>query len=159
VLIAASTIWRCPLPACAAGFVRTDLRGMRYLPLLHRASLIRDTSVNYSATFARHAKAELVRGRVLGIAPAEARTNSPRPTARRCRACRAGRKRWGDRTRPARSRSGRRGNPEVPRTGGCPAAAAPRHGVLVPTGIEKELPSRLHARVSKLSSAQPTLGF
>jgi 2-polyprenyl-6-hydroxyphenyl methylase/3-demethylubiquinone-9 3-methyltransferase len=39
--------------AQAAGFARTDLRGMQYLPLLHRASWIADTSVNYIATFAR----------------------------------------------------------------------------------------------------------
>jgi 2-polyprenyl-6-hydroxyphenyl methylase / 3-demethylubiquinone-9 3-methyltransferase len=36
----------------AAGFRQLDLRGMRYLPVLHRASWIRDTSVNYIATFA-----------------------------------------------------------------------------------------------------------
>jgi 2-polyprenyl-6-hydroxyphenyl methylase/3-demethylubiquinone-9 3-methyltransferase len=36
-----------------AGFVRTDLRGMRYLPVVHRASWVRDTSVNYIAAFAR----------------------------------------------------------------------------------------------------------
>jgi 2-polyprenyl-6-hydroxyphenyl methylase/3-demethylubiquinone-9 3-methyltransferase len=39
--------------ARAAGFARSDLRRMRYLPLLHRAAWIRDTSVNYIATFAR----------------------------------------------------------------------------------------------------------
>jgi 2-polyprenyl-6-hydroxyphenyl methylase/3-demethylubiquinone-9 3-methyltransferase len=37
------------------GFARTDLRGMRYLPGVHRASWTRDTSVNYIATFARGA--------------------------------------------------------------------------------------------------------
>jgi 2-polyprenyl-6-hydroxyphenyl methylase/3-demethylubiquinone-9 3-methyltransferase len=37
----------------AAGLRRVDLRGMRYLPVLHRASWVRDTSVNYIAAFAR----------------------------------------------------------------------------------------------------------
>jgi 2-polyprenyl-6-hydroxyphenyl methylase/3-demethylubiquinone-9 3-methyltransferase len=40
------------------GLVQTDLRGMRYLPLVHRASWIRDTQVNYIAAFARHAGAQ-----------------------------------------------------------------------------------------------------
>ena len=40
-----------------AGLQQTDLRGMRYLPLLHRASWCRDTRVNYMAAFARSAKA------------------------------------------------------------------------------------------------------
>ena len=40
-----------------AGLQQTDLRGMRYLPLLHRASWCRDTRVNYMAAFARGAKA------------------------------------------------------------------------------------------------------
>ena len=39
--------------ASRAGFALADLRGMRYLPLLHRASWVRDTSVNYIAAFAR----------------------------------------------------------------------------------------------------------
>ncbi len=39
--------------ARAAGLPMIDLRGMRYLPVLHRASWIRDTSVNYIAAFAR----------------------------------------------------------------------------------------------------------
>lgn len=39
--------------ASQAGLVRTDLRGMRYLPVVHRASWIRATSVNYIAAFAR----------------------------------------------------------------------------------------------------------
>jgi 2-polyprenyl-6-hydroxyphenyl methylase/3-demethylubiquinone-9 3-methyltransferase len=40
--------------ACvAAGLARLDLRGMRYLPVLHRASWVRDTSVNYIAAFGR----------------------------------------------------------------------------------------------------------
>jgi 2-polyprenyl-6-hydroxyphenyl methylase / 3-demethylubiquinone-9 3-methyltransferase len=39
--------------AHAAGLRRIDLRGMRYLPVLHRADWIRDTSVNYLAAFAR----------------------------------------------------------------------------------------------------------
>jgi 2-polyprenyl-6-hydroxyphenyl methylase/3-demethylubiquinone-9 3-methyltransferase len=34
-----------------AGLVQSDLRGMRYLPVLHRASWTRDTSVNYIAAF------------------------------------------------------------------------------------------------------------
>ena len=37
------------------GLVQTDLRGMRYLPVVHRASWTRDTQVNYIATFARPA--------------------------------------------------------------------------------------------------------
>ena len=37
------------------GLQRTDLRGMRYLPVLHRASWTRDTQVNYIAAFARPA--------------------------------------------------------------------------------------------------------
>jgi 2-polyprenyl-6-hydroxyphenyl methylase/3-demethylubiquinone-9 3-methyltransferase len=36
-----------------AGFAVTELRGMRYLPVLHRASWTRGTSVNYIAAFAR----------------------------------------------------------------------------------------------------------
>ena len=36
-----------------AGFALVDLRGMRYLPVLHRAWWAHDTSVNYIATFAR----------------------------------------------------------------------------------------------------------
>lgn len=39
--------------ATGAGLQRIDLRGMRYLPVLHRASWCGDTSVNYLATFAR----------------------------------------------------------------------------------------------------------
>lgn len=38
-----------------AGLVKTDLRGMRYLPLAHRASWTQDTRVNYIAAFSRHA--------------------------------------------------------------------------------------------------------
>jgi 2-polyprenyl-6-hydroxyphenyl methylase / 3-demethylubiquinone-9 3-methyltransferase len=38
--------------AAAAGLRRVDLRGMRYLPVLHRADWVRDTSVNYIAAFA-----------------------------------------------------------------------------------------------------------
>jgi 2-polyprenyl-6-hydroxyphenyl methylase/3-demethylubiquinone-9 3-methyltransferase len=38
-----------------AGLQEIDLRGMRYLPLWHRASWCRDTRVNYLATFARGA--------------------------------------------------------------------------------------------------------
>ena len=40
-----------------AGLQQIDLRGMRYLPLLHRASWCRDTRVNYLAVFARRAPA------------------------------------------------------------------------------------------------------
>lgn len=36
-----------------AGLALADLRGMRYLPVMHRASWVRDTSVNYIAAFAR----------------------------------------------------------------------------------------------------------
>ena len=36
-----------------AGLHLTDLRGMRYLPVVHRASWTRDTRVNYIAAFAR----------------------------------------------------------------------------------------------------------
>jgi 2-polyprenyl-6-hydroxyphenyl methylase/3-demethylubiquinone-9 3-methyltransferase len=39
--------------ATGAGLHRIDLRGMRYLPVLHRAAWCSDTSVNYLATFAR----------------------------------------------------------------------------------------------------------
>ncbi len=39
------------------GLQRTDLRGMRYLPVLHRASWTSDTQVNYIAAFARPALA------------------------------------------------------------------------------------------------------
>ena len=41
--------------ASCAGLQQIDLRGMRYLPLVHRASWCRDTRVNYLATFARGA--------------------------------------------------------------------------------------------------------
>ena len=40
-----------------AGLQQTDLRGMRYLPLLHRAGWCRDTRVNYLAVFASGAAA------------------------------------------------------------------------------------------------------
>jgi 2-polyprenyl-6-hydroxyphenyl methylase/3-demethylubiquinone-9 3-methyltransferase len=40
--------------AVRGGLAQTDLRGMRYLPLVHRASWTRDTQVNYIAAFARH---------------------------------------------------------------------------------------------------------
>lgn len=39
--------------AARAGMVPFDRRGMRYLPVLHRASWTRDTSVNYLAAYAR----------------------------------------------------------------------------------------------------------
>ncbi|MES2979865.1 MAG: bifunctional 2-polyprenyl-6-hydroxyphenol methylase/3-demethylubiquinol 3-O-methyltransferase UbiG [Pseudomonadota bacterium] len=38
-----------------SGLQRHDLRGMRYVPLLHRASWCRDTRVNYIATYAHGA--------------------------------------------------------------------------------------------------------
>jgi 2-polyprenyl-6-hydroxyphenyl methylase/3-demethylubiquinone-9 3-methyltransferase len=41
--------------AAAEGLLQSDLRGMRYLPFLHRASWCRDTRVNYLATFVRAA--------------------------------------------------------------------------------------------------------
>jgi 2-polyprenyl-6-hydroxyphenyl methylase/3-demethylubiquinone-9 3-methyltransferase len=44
--------------ATGAGLQRIDLRGMRYLPVLHRAAWCSDTSVNYLATFARPALPE-----------------------------------------------------------------------------------------------------
>jgi 2-polyprenyl-6-hydroxyphenyl methylase/3-demethylubiquinone-9 3-methyltransferase len=42
--------------AARAGLRPIDLRGMRYLPLWHRASWCRGTRVNYLATFARAAR-------------------------------------------------------------------------------------------------------
>lgn len=36
-----------------SGLTAIDLRGMRYLPVLHRAAWVRSTSVNYIAAFAR----------------------------------------------------------------------------------------------------------
>jgi len=39
--------------ASQAGLVPLEQRGMRYLPVLHRASWVRDTSVNYIAAFRR----------------------------------------------------------------------------------------------------------
>ena len=45
-----------------AGLQQADLRGMRYLPLLHRASWCRDTRVNYLAAFA-HGAASPARSR------------------------------------------------------------------------------------------------
>ncbi len=53
--------WRFVRPAelqAAArwsGLTAIDLRGMRYLPVLHRAAWMRSTSVNYIAAFARPA--------------------------------------------------------------------------------------------------------
>lgn len=41
--------------AAGAGLLQIDLRGMRYLPVLHRAAWCRDTRVNYMATFVRAA--------------------------------------------------------------------------------------------------------
>jgi 2-polyprenyl-6-hydroxyphenyl methylase/3-demethylubiquinone-9 3-methyltransferase len=41
--------------AAGAGLRQIDLRGMRYLPLWHRASWCRSTQVNYMATFVRPA--------------------------------------------------------------------------------------------------------
>jgi len=52
-----------------AGFAVTELRGMRYLPVLHRASWTRDTSVNYLLV-AEHGH-ETRRSRIVGrITPA-----------------------------------------------------------------------------------------
>jgi 2-polyprenyl-6-hydroxyphenyl methylase/3-demethylubiquinone-9 3-methyltransferase len=48
--------------ARAAGMAPLDLRGMRYLPVVHRASWIEDTSVNYIAAFARPDAAAVARG-------------------------------------------------------------------------------------------------
>ncbi len=48
--------------ARAAGLMPLDLRGMRYLPIVHRASWIGDTSVNYIAAFARPDAAAVARG-------------------------------------------------------------------------------------------------
>ncbi len=39
--------------AGAAGLSTIDVRGMRYLPVLHRAAWVGDTSVNYTAAYAR----------------------------------------------------------------------------------------------------------
>lgn len=39
--------------ASGTGLALADLRGMRYLPVMHRASWVCDTSVNYIAAFAR----------------------------------------------------------------------------------------------------------
>ncbi len=39
--------------AARAGLTQIERRGMRYLPVLHRASWVRDTSVNYIAAFRR----------------------------------------------------------------------------------------------------------
>ncbi|MEX5746280.1 bifunctional 2-polyprenyl-6-hydroxyphenol methylase/3-demethylubiquinol 3-O-methyltransferase UbiG [Massilia sp. X63] len=47
--------------AARAGLALADLRGMRYLPLWHRAAWCRDTRVNYLATFARAAGASMLR--------------------------------------------------------------------------------------------------
>jgi 2-polyprenyl-6-hydroxyphenyl methylase/3-demethylubiquinone-9 3-methyltransferase len=41
--------------AASAGLQRTDLRGMRYLPFVHRAAWVGDTRVNYMAAFERPA--------------------------------------------------------------------------------------------------------
>jgi 2-polyprenyl-6-hydroxyphenyl methylase/3-demethylubiquinone-9 3-methyltransferase len=41
--------------ARGGGLTSIDLRGMRYLPVLHRAAWVRGTSVNYIAAFARPA--------------------------------------------------------------------------------------------------------
>jgi len=48
--------------ARATGMTPLDLRGMRYLPIVHRASWVEDTSVNYIAAFARPDAAAVVRG-------------------------------------------------------------------------------------------------
>jgi len=41
----------------SAGLYRRDLRGMRYLPVLHRASWCQSTQVNYIATYTHAAHA------------------------------------------------------------------------------------------------------
>lgn len=46
-----------------AGLTAIDRRGMRYLPLLHRASWVQDTSVNYLVAFARSERALAPAGR------------------------------------------------------------------------------------------------
>ncbi len=43
------------VPAVREGLRQIDLRGMQYLPVLHRAAWCRDTRVNYLATFTRAA--------------------------------------------------------------------------------------------------------
>jgi 2-polyprenyl-6-hydroxyphenyl methylase/3-demethylubiquinone-9 3-methyltransferase len=47
--------------ARAAGLAEIDRRGVRYLPVVHRASWIEDTSVNYIAAFARPDAAAVAR--------------------------------------------------------------------------------------------------
>lgn len=44
--------------AATAGLYPTGRRGMRYLPVLHRAWWTRDTSVNYLASFVKHPPAQ-----------------------------------------------------------------------------------------------------
>jgi 2-polyprenyl-6-hydroxyphenyl methylase/3-demethylubiquinone-9 3-methyltransferase len=39
--------------AAGAGLAHIDLRGMRYLPVLHRASWVDDASVNYISAYRR----------------------------------------------------------------------------------------------------------
>lgn len=41
--------------AQSSGLTAIDLRGMRYLPVIHRAAWVRSTSMNYMAAFARPA--------------------------------------------------------------------------------------------------------
>jgi 2-polyprenyl-6-hydroxyphenyl methylase/3-demethylubiquinone-9 3-methyltransferase len=43
--------------AHACGLRTIDRRGLRYLPILHRAQWVRDTSVNYLVAFVREADA------------------------------------------------------------------------------------------------------
>ena len=54
-----------------AGLRQRDLRGMRYLPVLHRASWCRDTRVNYIATYAHDATHDATHGqhRCLHLSP------------------------------------------------------------------------------------------
>ena len=47
-----------------SGLQQTDLRGMRYLPLVHRASWCQDTRVNYIAAFTRGMSAQNNCGRL-----------------------------------------------------------------------------------------------
>jgi 2-polyprenyl-6-hydroxyphenyl methylase/3-demethylubiquinone-9 3-methyltransferase len=48
--------------ARAAGLAPLEMRGMRYLPVLHRASWVRDASVNYITVFARAGEAPAAGG-------------------------------------------------------------------------------------------------
>jgi len=65
-----------------AGLAQTDLRGMRYLPIVHRASWTRDTQVNYIASFVRDAGAALPAvAAAAEIAPASASASASTPAS------------------------------------------------------------------------------